>query len=317
MGVADNPKAKYVFAMMAKHEFGSEERLTYAYEPFPPEEKDMQIIYTGLEKTLATVSDHNRKGLLPTERAFFEHLKAEQFTPTPPAHGGKSLLALIMDDPEYWSYELVNRGTSRILYLEKQAEDIYRAREPDPEKRKEANTALMGAGALALRTASYKYPPFAFSPSTAPESWLWRNIIPYEIAFDFVDGDMLLFWQPTYNYKKVNIGARLGLGFTGGIGNVNMIENRENYGVAGLDLTQIVNTWVFSGWGVTPGIYHEWQDSGSGERTSFGFDVHANLFKNRVRIGLGTRDAIDNARDTIFFTIGIADLPGLFYWMTR
>jgi hypothetical protein len=45
--------------------------------------------------------------------------------------------------------------------------------------------------------------------------------------------------------------------------------------------------------------------------------VHANLFKNRVRIGLGVRDAINNAEDTIFLTIGIADLPGLAYWMSR
>ena len=54
-----------------------------------------------------------------------------------------------------------------------------------------------------------------------------------------------------------------------------------------------------------------------GNQTSFGFDVHANLFKNRVRIGLGVRDAINNAEDTIFLTIGIADLPGLAYWMSR
>jgi hypothetical protein len=129
---------------------------------------------------------------------------------------------------------------------------------------------------------------------------------------------MLLFWQPTFNYSnKVNAGARLGLGFTGGVVNTNAGENRENYGVVGLDLTHIVNTWVFSGWGVTPAIFHNWQEVEVGNQTSFGFDVHANLFKNRMRFGLGVRDALDNAEDTIFFTIGIADLPGLFYWLSR
>ncbi|MBW1889462.1 MAG: patatin-like phospholipase family protein [Deltaproteobacteria bacterium] len=317
MGVVDNPKAKYVFALMAKREYGKKERLKYAYDPMPTEDRDMRIIYEGLETVLITARGSKRKGLLPTEREFFEHLKAEQFEPTPPPGGGKSLLTLIIDDPEYWSYELVNRSTSRMVYLETLAEDIYRAREPDPDKRVKANTALMGAGALALRTAAYKYPKFAFSPSTAPESWFWRNIIPYEIDFDLADGDMLLFWQPTMNFKTTNASIRLGLGFTGGLGNRHSVENRENYGVIGLDLTRIVNTWIFSGWGVTPALFHDWQEPAVGNQTSFGFDVHANLFKNRIRIGLGARDAIENAEDTIFLTIGIADLPGLAYWMSR
>jgi hypothetical protein len=107
------------------------------------------------------------------------------------------------------------------------------------------------------------------------------------------------------------------LGFAGGVINSDVVEDRENYGVVGLDLTRIVNTAIFSGWGVTPAVYHDWQKPVVGNQTSFGFDVHANLFKNRVRIGLGVRDAINNAEDTIFLTIGIADLPGLAYWMSR
>ena len=45
--------------------------------------------------------------------------------------------------------------------------------------------------------------------------------------------------------------------------------------------------------------------------------MHVNLFKNRVRLSLGSRDVINDADDTFFFTIGIADLPGLAYWMSR
>ncbi len=317
IGVADNPKAKYVFALMAKREFGKEERLKFAYDPMPPEDRDMRIIYNGLNKSLLATSKREKKGLLPTEREFFDYLKTERFEPTPPLDGEQPLLTLIMDDPEYWPHEMVNRATNRLVYLENLTEDIYRAREPDPKKRDKANTALMGAGSLALRTATYKYPKFTFSPSTAPEFWFWRNIIPYEVAFDLIDGDMLLFWQPTWNFKTTNVGLRLGLGFTGGVINSDVVEDRENYGVVGLDLTRIVNTAIFSGWGVTPAVYHDWQKPAVGNQTSFGFDVHANLFKNRVRIGLGVRDAINNAEDTIFLTIGIADLPGLAYWMSR
>ena len=319
LGVADNPKSRYVFALMAKQEFGKKGGLRYAYDPMPLEDRDIRIIHEGLNRSFLTSDEGNNKleGPLSTEREFFEYLKAERFEPTPPPEGGKSLLALIMDDPEYWSHELVNRGTNRLVYLEKQAETIYRAREPDPEKRDKANTALMGAGALVLRTATYKYPKFTFSPSTSPEDWFWRNIIPYETAFDFVDGDILLFWQPTWNFKTTNAGIRLGLGFTGGVINSNSDERRENYGTLGLDLTRIVNTAIVSGWGVTPAVYHNWKNPAIGDQTSFGFDVHANLFKNRVRISLGARDVINDADDTIFLTIGIADLPGLVYWLSR
>ena len=128
---------------------------------------------------------------------------------------------------------------------------------------------------------------------------------------------MLLFWQPTWNFKTINAGIRLGLGFTGGVINSNADERRENYGTLGLDLTRIVNTAIFSGWGVTPAVYHDWKKPADVDQTTFGFDVHANLFKNRVRISLGARDVINDADDTIFLTIGIADLPGLVYWLSR
>jgi len=319
LGMADDLKSRYVFALMAKQEFGKQGGLRYAYDPMPQEDHDIRIIHEGLKKSVL-VNDENKdkfQGLLSTERRFFEYLKAEGFEPTPPSEGGKSMLALIMDDPGYWSHELVKRVTRRLAYLEKQAETIYRAREPDPEKREEANTAIMGAGALVLRTATYKYPKFTFSPSTAPEDWLWRSIIPYETDFDFAEGDLLILWQPTWNFKTTNAGIRFGLGFAGGVFNSTASERRENYGIIGLDLTRMVKTAIFSGWGITPAVYHNWRNPEVGDQTTFGFDVHANLFNNRLRIGLGARDVINDTEDTIFLTIGIADLPGLAYWLSR
>ena len=319
LGVADHPEGRYVYALMAKQEFGNQGGLRYAYDPMPPEDRDIRIIHEGLKKSVL-VDDKAKdklKGVLLTERKFFEYLKAEGFEPTPSSAGGKSLLALIMEDPEYWSHEMVKRLTRRLVYLDKQAETIYRAREPDPEKRDKANATLMGAGALVLRTATYKYPKFTFSPSTAPEDWIWRNIIPYETAFDFGDGDFLIFWQPTWNFKNTNAGIRFGLGFAGGIINSNASESREHYGILGLDLTRIVKTSIFSGWGVTPAVYHNWRKPEDEDQTTFGFDVHANLFNNRLRIGLGARDVINDTHDTFFLTIGIADLPGLTYWLSR
>ena len=44
------------------------------------------------------------------------------------AGGINTLLALIMDNPEYWPHELVSRATSRLIYLEGEAERIYQMR---------------------------------------------------------------------------------------------------------------------------------------------------------------------------------------------
>lgn len=279
----------------------------------------MRIIHDGLDLAFlaAGQGDSTSEELLSTEQAFFEHLRAEGFAPTPSPGGQTVLLTLIMDDPEYWAHEIVNRATYRLVYLEQQADAIYKAREPDPEIRDQANTTLMGAGALTLRTATYKYPEFTFSPSTAPESWFWRNIIPYEASFDVMDGDVMVFWQPTWHFKRTNLGLRLGLGFTGGVINSNADDDRQNFGVLGLDLTRIEKTAFYSGWGVTPAVYHNWTKPKDTDQTSFGVDVHVNFIKNRVRISLGARDIINNLDDTVFLTIGIADLPGLFYWLSR
>ena len=334
LGVADNPKSRYLYALMAKREFGKEGGLRFAYDPMPPEDRDIRIIFEGLNKSvLADNKDQDElAGWLSTELGFFEYLKAEKFEPTPPPESGRSLLALfkddparrgeslltlIMDDPEYWTNELVKRATDRMIFLEKQADAIYRAREPDPEKRESANAGLVGAGALVLRTATFKYPKFSFAPSTAPEAWLWRNLIPYEAAFDLAEGDILLFWQPTWNFNRINAGIRFGLGFVGGLFKSSEDKTRENYGTVGLDLTRNMNTAIFSGFGITPAVYHDWSEPDVGEQTTFGVDVHAYLLKNRVRLSLGARDVINDAGNTIFLTFGIADLPGLIYWLSR
>jgi hypothetical protein len=334
LGVADDPKSRYAFALMAKREFGENRGLRFAYDPMPPEDRDVHIIFQGLNQL--ALDDENSsdesKGMLATEREFFKFLKAEGFEPTPPPQdraslltrileapvgGRKSLLDIIMEDPDYWPHELVKRTTNRLVYLEKQAEAVYEAREPDPEKREKANTSLMGAGSLVLRTATYKYAGFDFSPSTAPGDWFWRNIIPYETAFDLVDGDLLVFWQPTWHYKPFNLGIRAGFGFVGGAIKSHEIEKRGNFGTVGLDLTHISNGGIFSGWGITPAVFHNWSKPAAGDQTTLGADLHANLFYNRMRLSFGARDVINDADGTLFLTIGITDLPGIIYWLSR
>jgi hypothetical protein len=64
-------------------------------------------------------------------------------------------------------------------------------------------------------------------------------------------------------------------------------------------------------------VYHNWQDPEIGDQTTFGGDVHVTLFKNRLRISAGVRDVINDFENTVFFTVGIADIPGLVYWLSQ
>ena len=79
----------------------------------------------GLEQALAAGESEN---------VFFKYLKAEGFVPTSRKDETKSLLTKfipydtntlmeqIIDDPDRWSHELTRRVTTRLVYLETQAE---------------------------------------------------------------------------------------------------------------------------------------------------------------------------------------------------
>lgn len=335
LGVAEDPKGRYVFALMARREFGEKGQARFAYTPMPPEDRDFRIIFEGLNTAVVSRAESSDASadLLDVERAFFEYLRDEGFAPTKPLEGRvsllhrlveapvggrKSLLEHIMADPEYWSHELVKRATDRLVYLEKQAEKIYRQREPDPDKGETASPGLMGAAALVLRTATYKYPEFSFAPSTAPESWFLRNAIPYEVATDIVEGDLLLRWHPTWHFKHFNAGVPFGVGFVGGaLFNTRKVEERENYVMAGLDITRLTDIPYISGFGIAPMLYHYWSEPALEDQTTFGAGVHVNLVSNRVCLSFGARDLINNAGDTLFLTVGIKDIPGILYWLSR
>jgi hypothetical protein len=319
LGLPDDPRGRYVLALLARQEFKNTNRFEFAYKPMPPIDQDMQIIHEGLQKTLEAgqLAPGEKTSAFFIEKVFFNHLKNEGFEPTRTKDKQQPVLALIMDDPEQWSYELVSRFTSRLVYLEQQAEQIYEAREPDPEKRENAYPGLMGAGSYALRATTYKYPGFTFSPSTAPEEWFWRNVIPFEIGFDFAEGDLLFTWQPTWSLSRNNkLGIRGSLGFAGGLFNTNETEPRENYLALGLDFTRLTRTGLFSSYGATASWYHTFNESVFEEQDTLGGDIHIGLLENRLRLGLGARD-FDNTGDTWFLLFSVTDIPGMTYWLSR
>lgn len=317
--VDKDARARYVFARLAEREFSSQKQLAFAYTPQPPVDRDMAIIHDGLEKALEAgeTDTGEERSLFVIEDTFFEYLNAEGFVPTATGDSSTPLLAEIMTDPKSWATELTRRITARLVYLERQAADIFAAREADPEKRQSAHTVFMGATAYLLQSSTYEYPTFTLSPSTAPEDWFWRNVIPYEVAVDTVEGDLLVTWQPTWEFSGHNlVDARLTLGFAGGLVRSSADKERENYLGLGLGYIRRTDSPIFSSFGITPTWYHTWKSPETGDQDTAGGEVHLGLLKDRIRLGVGTRD-VEDFGDDWFLTIGIADVPGAIYWLTR
>jgi predicted acylesterase/phospholipase RssA len=315
-----DPRGRYVFARLAQWEFGEQQSLRFAYTSLPEEDHDMRIIFDGLIETLEAgeKSDMVKKELFFTENTFFLHLNDEGFDSTPTEDGSKPLLQEIIADPTKWPSELTRRMTTRMVYLEQEARDIYAAREPDPDLRENSYTPIMGMAAYSLQTATYNYPDYTFAPSTAPENWLWRNIIPYEFAFDAVDRDLIFTWQPTWALShKDLLAVRASLGLAEGIINQSPESfQRKNYGALGLSYIRRTESTAVSSWGITPTWYHRWDDPVVVSQDTFGGDVHVSFFNDRLRVGLGARD-VNYISDTWFLTVGLTDIPGLTYWLTR
>jgi hypothetical protein len=319
LGVADHPRARYVFALTAKRSFEDTGALRFAWDPMPEVDRNMLIIHEGLERTL----EAGRPLPDPTERSvsveeeFFTTLRDEGFVPTPNADGSEPLLAQIMEDPEYWSAVLIRRATSRLVLLEQQAKALYEEQEPDPAKRSSASPTLMGTAAYVLQSSSYRYPGFTFAPSVAPPSWGWRNVIPFELAFDFASNDIVLSWQPTISLDRHNnLGFRLGLGLSRGLVTSDPAEEDDSFASFGLDYTHLTSGSMLSSWGFSPIYFYTFDETAVANQSSLGVGVHFGFLKNRLRISAGLRD-VSETDDSFFVLFGLADLPGAIYWLTR
>lgn len=312
-----DPAGRYIFALLARQEFSQDQALRFAYQPMPPEVRDMRIIHEGLEH-VAPLIEQPGKELISArvETGFFEYLKDQGFKPTPTEDDKRPLIAEIMDDPDQWPYELTRRFTNRLTYLERHSETVKSRRAIESEA-SYSMSALIGASSLALRTATYKYPDFDFAPSTAPKDWTWRYLIPYELATDLNQGDLMITWQPTWAVSRYNtLGLRGTFGIAEGLFNSASDTGRSNYAAVGLDYTRHTDYGIFSSYGITPAYYHAFREPETGDQNTVGGDIHVGLFKNKLRVGVGARD-FKEFSDTWQLTIGLTDLPGFTYWLSR
>ena len=124
-------------------------------------------------------------------------------------------------------------------------------------------------------------------------------------------------WQPTFALSQQDLlGARLSLGFPGGLFQSSADVGRENFLSLGVDYTRQLSSRYISSYGITPTWYHSFYESVSYETNTLGGDVHVSVLENRLRFGVGVRD-FDRASDSWFLTLGITDIPGIIYWLTR
>ena len=319
LGYSDDAPGRYVFARIAEREYGQQGMFEFSYLPSPPVDLDMQIIHDALAAALAAGDESRGKDNLffAAETTFFNYLKENNFAATKAKNGAEPLLTKIISNPETWSTEMTRRVTARLVYLERQAADIFAAREPDPELREASYTPLLGAAAHTLQSATYEYPGFTFSPSTAPEGWAWRYIIPYEFGYDLVQGDINATWQPTLALTSKDLVIfRASLGFTGGLFKSSEDKLRENYLGLGIGYARRTDSATISSYGFTPTWYHYWDQPQDGDQDTLGGDIFVGFMKDRLRLGVGSRD-VNYFEDNWFVNISITDLPGAIYWLTR
>jgi len=77
IGLNNDQRGRYIFALLARKEFGMEHKLNFSYEPMPPEDEDMHIVHDGLVKTLEAglINPNEKKSAFDVEKVFFEYLK--------------------------------------------------------------------------------------------------------------------------------------------------------------------------------------------------------------------------------------------------
>jgi predicted acylesterase/phospholipase RssA len=319
LGIPEDKQANYIFALLAKWEFYSQNALQFAYDPMPADNRDMRLIYEGLLNTYAAQWSR-LVSITETDTGevrFFAYLQAQGFNPTAAEDGARPLLADIMEDPELWSHELARRFTNRLMVLENEAQRIYTDREPDAGKRPKSNQALMGGASFVLRSSTYKYPKFDFAPTTASKDWKWRYVIPYEMTLDLVAGGLILAWQPTWALSKNDLlGVRGSVAFTKGIVGEGSYKAQDNYFSLGFSYSRLSGGNVLSSYGVTPGYYRTFKTPQSGNAGSFGGEIHLGMLQNKLRFALGTRDFERNG-DRWYLLFGVTDIPGIIYWFTR
>ncbi len=112
------------------------------------------------------------------------------------------------------------------------------------------------------------------------------------------------------------LNIRASLGFAGGFLRSSTDEFRENYLGLGLGYIRRTGLASISSVGIVPTWYHSWHQPKLGDQNTVGGNIFVGFLKDRLRLGLGTREFGD-FENNWFLTISVTDLPGMIYWLSR
>ena len=81
LGLPNDPRGRYVIAMLARQEFQDSNRYEFAYKPMPAVDRDMHIIHEGLQKTLEAgmLSPEEKTSAFFIEKVFFRTPQGRRF----------------------------------------------------------------------------------------------------------------------------------------------------------------------------------------------------------------------------------------------
>ncbi len=201
-----------------------------------------------------------------------------------------------------WLNPVTSRLADRQLALEEQAN----------KKFKLANVIALGVN------TKYRDVLRPFTRSTAPRGSWQSLLMPYEIGADVSNGGLLASWEGRIPLRILG-DAAISLKVTP------LIWNRNQTGISRTGQLDMIASYgfdnlAFSSFGVGPSINMNYNKNlGQFKKFNYGGMAYVGMFADKFRISFGMRSFKRNhyAGDRAYISIGVTDVPGIFYWLSQ
>jgi len=201
-----------------------------------------------------------------------------------------------------WLNPVTSRLADRQLVLEEKAN----------KKFKLANLIALGVN------TKYRDVLRPFTRSTAPRGSWQALLMPYEVGADVSNGGLLASWEGRIPLRILGDAA---ISFKA----TPLIWNRNQSGVSRTGQLDVIasyglNSMAISSLGLGPSINMNYNKNlGQFKKFNYGAVGYVGMFADKFRISVGMRSFKRNhyAGDRAFISIGITDVPGIFYWLSQ
>lgn len=195
-------------------------------------------------------------------------------------------------------------ATERLLLLE----------EREAEVRKGGGLLKTGLalGALGVNTVIHEDKRLSGSNSSAPAR-VWQNYLPYEFYFDIKNGGVAASWEPRLRLADQ---AYLALKVTP-IGFNEYGDDWIWFSQGDLYLMYNHQNNIIS-YGLGPTVNSTWARWPGHKQVNYGGGLFFGLL-NKIRLTMGVRSFEKGAFSggNFYLHLGITDIPGISYWLTR